>query len=97
MLLLFCIWPAASVLKSVTIQRSFYQTEPLKSNKNKNWNHLLNFVKHQTERYVEAVVQKNICIESTYQYVVAQENQKAVDRAIAEVTQVIFFSAILPN
>ena len=53
---------------------------------------------HQTERYVEAVVQKNICIESTYQYVVAKENQKAVDRAIAEVTQVngfFYFASLL--
>ena len=31
--------------------------------------------------YIKAVKEKNICIESTYQYVIAQENNKAVDDA----------------
>ena len=44
----------------------------------------------KVEQYVEAVVKKNICIESTYEYVVTKENEKAVDRAIAEVHGVKF-------
>jgi hypothetical protein len=39
----------------------------------------------KVEQYVEAVVNKNISIESTYEYVVNKENEKAVGRAIAEV------------
>jgi hypothetical protein len=34
--------------------------------------------------YIKAVKEKNICIESTYQYVIAQENNKAVDDASNE-------------
>lgn len=63
------------VLKSVKIKRGF----DLVFNK-------AGLNDPQVEQYVEAVVKKDICIESTYQYVIAQENEKAVEQAVAEVS-----------
>ena len=39
----------------------------------------------KVEQYVDAVVRRDINVESTYKYVVEKENQKAVDLAMAEV------------
>ena len=46
---------------------------------------LATFFLPKVEQYVDAVVRRDINVESTYKYVVEKENQKAVDLAMAEV------------
>ena len=50
-----------------------------------------------TKTYIKAVLEKNICIESTYQYVIAQENNKAVEDAAQEMDlRMKFLSEMYP-
>jgi hypothetical protein len=47
--------------------------------------------------YIKAVLEKNICIESTYQYVIEQENGRAVKDAIAAMEhRMQFLSDVFP-
>jgi Guanylate-binding protein, N-terminal domain/Guanylate-binding protein, C-terminal domain len=47
--------------------------------------------------YIKAVLDKNICIESTYQYVIEQENGKAIkDATLAMETRMKFLSEVFP-